>query len=50
MNDIIDISDRSPGSHLDLFDDTHQEQIIKSLSIFLIDKIKADAAAFEKVN
>lgn len=41
MNNIIDISDRSPGSHLDLFNDTHQEQIIKALSIEKLEKITA---------
>lgn len=39
MNNIIDIPDRSPGSHLDLFNDTHQEQIIKALSIEKLEKI-----------
>lgn len=33
MNNIIDITDRSPGSRLELFDDIHSEQIIEALSI-----------------
>lgn len=33
MNNIIDITDRSPGSRLELFNDIHSEQIIEALSI-----------------
>jgi hypothetical protein len=33
MNQIIDLSDVSSGSHLDLFTSNEQEEIIKNLSL-----------------
>lgn len=49
MNNIIDITDRLPGSHLELFNDTHQEQIIEALSVKKLDKITLNTTVFDDI-
>lgn len=49
MNNIIDISDRSPGSHLELFNYIHPEQIIEALSIKKIGKITVNTTIFDDI-
>ncbi|KAL9548247.1 hypothetical protein MBANPS3_005774 [Mucor bainieri] len=49
MNNIMDRSDNSLGSHLDLFDTSHQEQMVKALSIKKCIKTKLNAAPFDEI-
>ncbi|CAO3702558.1 unnamed protein product [Rhizopus stolonifer] len=49
MNKIIDISDISSGSHLDLFNEQQQQQIIEALSMKRLDQATLKTAAFDDI-
>lgn len=49
MNHIMDISDSSTGSHLDLFDAEHQKQIVESLSSKCLQQSTCNTAEFDRI-
>lgn len=49
MNNIIDISDSSSGSHFDLFTVEHQKLIVKSLSSKHRQQSMCDTVEFDRI-